>query len=128
MKLEIHNPAAIVQPASRYSQGVSVDGAQRWLLISGQVGASPAGEVAADARAQTRRCFDNIEGVLQDAGMGVGNLVKITAFVTSVDHVATFREVRDEVMDGHLCASTLLVVDALANAHWMVEIEAVAAG
>ena len=127
MKFEAHNPAAIIKPASRYAQGVSVDGASRWLLVSGQVGVSPEGEVGADTRAQTRRCFQNIEGVLQDAGMGIHNLVKITAYITSADDVSIYREERDLAMDGHECASTLLVIDALASPHWKVEIEAVAA-
>jgi enamine deaminase RidA (YjgF/YER057c/UK114 family) len=106
---------------------MSVTGATRWLEVSGQVGIDPDGTPAGDSAAQMKRCFQNIIAVLQDAGMVVGNLVKITAFITSADDVALFRSVRDEMLAGHVCASTLLVVSALANPAWSVEIEAVAA-
>ena len=127
MNARVHNPAGITQPASRYAQGVSVSGAARWLHVSGQLGLAADGTLAGDSAAQMRRCFENIIAVLADAGMGVGNLVKLTAFLTSAEDVALFRTVRDEMLAGHLCASTLLVVSALASPQWSVEIEAVAA-
>ena len=108
--------------------GVRVENASRWLHVSGQVGRLPDGALAGDTRAQTRACFENIRAVLADAGMGTGNLVKLTAFITEPDAVGTFREVRDEMLEGHVCASTLLVVSALAHPDWTVEIEAIAAG
>ena len=125
MNITRHNPAASVQPASSY--GVAVEGAARWLAISGQVGLDPDGTLAGDTRAQMRRCFGNLRAVLADAGMDLENLVKITAFITEPDAVATFREVRDEALQGHRCASTLLVVHALAHPDWTVEVEALAA-
>ena len=127
MNVTRHNPASSVRPASSYVQGVAVEGAARWLTISGQVGLDPDGGLAGDTGAQMRRCFANLRAVLADAGMDLTNLVKITAFITEPHAVATFREVRDEALDGHLCASTLLVVQALAHPDWTVEVEAVAA-
>ena len=60
--------------------------------------------------------------------MGIPNLVKLTVFITSAQDVALFRDIRDQMLEGHLCASTLLVVSALASPDRTVEIEAVAAG
>lgn len=128
MQLKTHVPASIGKPASHFAHGVSVDGAQRWLHISGQVGREADGSLSGDTPAQMRRCFDNIIAVLDDAGMSVQNLVKLTVFLTDTKDVALFRDTRDEMLDGHLCASTLLVVSALASPDWTVEIEAVAAG
>jgi enamine deaminase RidA (YjgF/YER057c/UK114 family) len=128
MKLTTHVPASVGKPASRFAHGVSVDGAARWLHISGQVGRELDGSVSGDTRAQMRRCLSNIIAVLEDAGMGIPNLVKLTVFITNAQDVALFRETRDQMLDGHLCASTLLVVSALASPDWTVEIEAVAAG
>lgn len=127
MNSKTHNPDSITRPASNYVQGVSVTEATRWLHVSGQVGANPDGSLAGDIRAQMRRCFENILAVLEDADMSTANLVKITAFITNPGDTPVFREVRDEVLDGHLCASTLLVISALASPDWLVEIEAVAA-
>lgn len=127
MNVTRHNPASSVQPASRYVQGVTVEGAARWLHVSGQVGLTPDAQLAGDTRAQMQQCFANLRAVLADAGMDLSNLVKITAFITEPDAIATFREVRDAALEGHLCASTLLVVAALAHPDWTVEVEAVAA-
>lgn len=127
MKMQLHNPPGMNRPASRYAHGVSVGGASRWLLVSGQMGLLPDGALAGDSEAQMRRCFQNIITVLEDAGMGVDNLVKITAFVTDAGDVASFRGIRDQMLGGHECASTLLVVNGLASPDWKVEIEAVAA-
>lgn len=127
MKFQTHVPDSIGKPASRFAHGVSVEGATRWLHISGQVGRERDGSSSGDSRAQLRRCFDNIIAVLEDAGMGIPNLVKLTVFITDARDVGLFREIRDQMLGGHLCASTLLVVSALASPDWAVEIEAVAA-
>ena len=40
---------------------------------------------------------------------------------------ARYRQVRDRMLAGATPASTLLVISALANPDWLVEIEAIAA-
>ena len=55
------------------------------------------------------------------------NLVKVTAYVTDASLAPLYRETRDQMLDGYECASTLLVISALAHPDWVVEIEAVAA-
>jgi len=123
-----HSPPTIVAPASAYSQGVAAPAGARWLHISGQLGLNPDGALAAGARAQMDACWHNIFAVLGDADMGRENIVKITAYITDQALVGAYRETRDSNLDGHLCASTLIVVSALAHPDWVVEIEAVAAG
>jgi 2-iminobutanoate/2-iminopropanoate deaminase len=59
--------------------------------------------------------------------MQVSNLVKITVLLTSAESTSIFREVRDEMLAGHSCASTLQVIRALAHPDWTVEMEATAA-
>ncbi|MFT5174643.1 MAG: 2-iminobutanoate/2-iminopropanoate deaminase [Gammaproteobacteria bacterium] len=127
MRIRTSNPSAIAAPASAFVHGVLVQEATTWLVISGQVGVDASGKLAGDTRAQTRRCFQNIFEVLHDNGMTVANLVKITVLLTSTDGTPIFREVRDEMLAGHLCASTLQVISALAHPDWSVEIEAIAA-
>jgi len=123
-----HSPATIVSPASAYCQGVAAPAGARWLHISGQIGVNPDGALAGDARAQMDACWRNIFAILADADMTKENIVKITAYITDATHVVAYRETRDSNLEGHLCASTLVVVSALAHPDWVVEIEAVAAG
>jgi enamine deaminase RidA (YjgF/YER057c/UK114 family) len=124
------NPQGMVQPASRYSQGVEVSGNARWLHISGQIGVAPDGTVAKGLEGQFTQAFENIGMVLAAAGMAKTDLVKVTVFVTvpGPETVAIYRKARDQWMEGHAPAATYLVVAGLAHADYLVEIEAIAAG
>ena len=119
----------MVQPASRYSQGVEVGANARWLHISGQIGAAPDGTVAKGLEAQFKQAFENIGTVLAAAGMAKTNLVKVTVFVTvrDLETVGIYRKARDQWMEGHAPAATYLVVAGLAHRDYLVEIEAIAA-
>jgi len=123
-----HTPSSIAPPSSAYAHGVSAPAGARWLHISGQVGLNSDGSLAGGAAEQMAACWEKIFAILADAGMSKQNIVKVTAYVTDAALVGTYREVRDAHMDGHLSASTLLVVAGLAHPDWVVEIEAVAAG
>lgn len=128
--LKTFNPSGMVQPASRYSQGVEVSGTVRWLHIAGQIGVAADGTVAKGLEAQFRQAFENIGTVLAAAGMTKANLVKLTVFVTvpDLETVGIYRKARDQWMEGHAPAATYLVVAGLAHRDYLVEIEAIAAG
>ncbi len=121
------DPAAIHPAFSNYALGAEVAEPARWLHISGQVGVDRSGKLAYGAEAQMVQAFANIGEILKDAGMSKENLVKITVYLTRQDDAPLYRDVRDQVLTGHRCASTLLVISGLANPDWLVEIEAVAA-
>ena len=125
--LSHHKPDGLAPPFSAYSHGVEVADGARWLHVSGQVGITPEGEVPADLEAQTEQAWRNVLAVLESAGMGPHDLVKVTGFVTRTEAVPLYRVVRDRLLDGAEPASTLLVVSGLANPDWVIEIEAVAA-
>ena len=122
-----HNPKTIAAPASAYAQGLCVEGATRWLTISGQVGVRLDGTMAGDSEAQMEECWNRIFAVLDDARMSKLNIVKVTVFLTRAEDVILYRDVRDRNLEGHVAASTLLVVSGLADPDWLVEIEAIAA-
>ena len=122
-----HTPDTISPPSSAYSHGVQVEGATRWLHVSGQVGLDPSGKLAGDTAAQMETCWWRIFEILGNAGMTKDDIVKVTAYLTNPDEVGLYRDVRDRLMDGHQTASTLIVVAGLAHPDWTVEIEVVAA-
>lgn len=122
--MEFINPSDIPAPASKYSQGVIVPANARRLVISGQIGMTKDGKVLDGIEAQLRQTWQNIMGVLKAGGMSVTDVVKITSFVTDPKAVTLTRQIRDEVMQGHQPASTLLVVAGLAMPTLLCEIEA----
>ena len=117
-----------VDTKAGYSQAVRVGDL---VFVAGQVAWDERGQLVggSDARRQTERAFSNVRAALEAAGSSLDRVAKLTIFATSRDHLAVIREVRHQVFDpvGHYPASTFIVVDGLATAELLVEIEAVAA-
>lgn len=125
--ITLSNPPAVRAPGSRYSHAALVAGAQRRLVISGQVGVAPDGSVPATGEGQIAQAYANLRAVLEAHGMGIADVVKSTVFLTDRTLIPAYRAARDAVFADHAPASTLLVVAGLADPHWVVEIEAEAA-
>ena len=123
-----HNPKTVHPPAGKYTHGVEAPAGARLLYVSGQVGAKPDGSTAANDAAQCEQAWANVKNVLAAAGMGPGDIVKVNAYITRTDLIPVYRAARDKVL-GDIAppASTLVVVSALANPSWVVEVECVAA-
>ena len=73
--VKLHTPTTIAAPASRYSHGAEAGPNARWLHISGQVGTNPDGSIADGIEAQIHRVWQNTLAVLEEAGMGVTDIV-----------------------------------------------------
>ena len=112
---------------SSYSAGVSVP-AGRLVFISGIVAMDESGEVIApgDMEAQTRHVFDRMGELLQEAGAGFQDVVKITTFVTDMSKYAGFSKVRGEVFRDGYPASATVGANALVKEGLLVEVEAIA--
>ena len=123
----IHNPKSIAAPIGTYSQGIEVPPGARWLYVAGQIGVRPDGSVPATIEEQTEVVWQNILAVLADAGMGIGDVVKITSFLTRHENFPRFAQVRAKFLGSHRPASTLLVISSLARPEFLVEVEAIAA-
>lgn len=112
-----------------YSQGVMVEGG-RTLYIAGQVPIDPqTGKLAGDGdiEAQTERVLDNIGAILQEAGMGFQDLVKVGIFLSNFDDFAKVNEIygrrfkdsppaRSTVQIARFPMGFLIEVDAIAVA------------
>jgi enamine deaminase RidA (YjgF/YER057c/UK114 family) len=122
-----HNPTSVAPPAGHFSHGVEVPPNARWLAISGQVGTAPDGTLPPQLEAQAENAWRNIAAILDAAGMTLGDLVKVTAYLTRREDIAAYRAVRDRILGELRPASTLVVVSALVRPEWLVEIEAIAA-
>lgn len=117
------NPAQVVAPASRYSQGAEHRLSGRRVVASGQLGLRPDGTLAEGLVDQMEVAWDNLFAVIRDAGMDVNDLVKVTVYVTVPGSVGPYRQVRDAKLDGHAPACTYLEIAGLARPEFLVEIE-----
>ena len=82
-----------------------------------------------DIRGQTTLALDNLEAVLKEAGMTLGNVVRLIVYTTDVDAMIQNFDVLVARLDAAEVkpAQTLLGVARLAFPELLVELEATAA-
>jgi 2-iminobutanoate/2-iminopropanoate deaminase len=117
------NPDNVVKPASNYVQAVVHSAASERIVISGQLGLRPDGVLEEGLEAQMERAWSNLFGVMAAAGFDKNHLIRATIYVTVPGQVSLYRQVRDRMLEGHLCANTYLEICALAAPEFLVEIE-----
>ena len=113
-----------------YNQAEVIEGAARQLICAGQtaVDAGGATQHPGDMRAQISLALDNLEAVLDGAGMNLGNIVKLGVYTTDVDEVLKNFDIMGMRFGTHQTAPpmTLLGVTRLAMPGLLFEIEATA--
>ena len=120
-------PASIAAPAAAYAHAMVTESARRWLHTSGVVPIAPDGSVPSDLADQAAVVWSNISAMLADAGMSVTDIVSVTTYAVVGEDLAPVMAARDDALGGHLAASTLVTVPALARPEWRMEIAVVAA-
>ena len=75
-----------------YSQAINANGL---VFLSGQIPLDPATQqlIGGDVGAQTERVLQNIAGILTAAGSSLGQVVKTTVFLKSMNDFAAMNEV-----------------------------------
>ena len=121
------SPGGISAPLARYHHAVELSRPERWLVLSGQVATRADGSVPDDPGEQAELVFAAIDACLTEAGMGRGDVVRLTTYLTEVEYRAAYMQVRDAWVADPPPASTLVVVKALALPAFKVEIEVIAA-
>ncbi|WP_420409411.1 RidA family protein [Hoeflea sp.] len=125
--MKYHTPKTIRAPFARYSHGVEVPPGYRLVLCSGQLGIGEDDAIPEDVGAQTELCFANVGAVLEAASMGLGDIVRINAYVTDRAYFPDYMTVRDRLFSDPAPASTLMIVSGFAREAFKVEIEVIAA-
>jgi 2-iminobutanoate/2-iminopropanoate deaminase len=98
-----------------------------WVYVSGQFGTDDAGTIAPGGlAAESKAALENVLKAVRDAGGTAADVVKITAYVTSLEDYPHYNEVRREVFGSNLPASTAVGVASLIVPSAAIEIDAVA--
>jgi enamine deaminase RidA (YjgF/YER057c/UK114 family) len=128
MTLNMLNPPELPAPTG-YSQ-VVVAGGSRMVFVAGQVALDREGGLVApgDVVGQARQAFANLRTAIEAAGASIDDVTKITWYVVGYrpEWLPELAAARNEVLGGHTPASTLVGVSALAQAHFLIEVEAIA--
>lgn len=120
-------PPSIAPTAARYAHAVLAVGPQRLLHTSGIVPISSDGTVPRNLADQADVVWRNLSAILTEAHMEVKDIVSVTTYVVHGEDLAAVMAARDRALSGHLAASTLVTVPALARPEWRVEIALIAA-
>lgn len=120
-------PATVAPPAANYAHAVSVTGPARWLHSSGVVPTRPDGTVPEALAEQVDAVWTTLAALLHEADLEVTDVVSVTTYVVAGEDLGVVMAGRDAALRGHLAASTLVVVPALARPEWRVEVAIVAA-
>src|SRR5262245_7823899 len=89
-------PSVMTESANayQYSPGVTVR-AGRLLFVSGQVGRAPHQGVLTDPEAQFVKACENLEAIGHEAGGTLGDVVEITTYLTSMQHLPLLAKVKE---------------------------------
>ncbi len=110
------------EPVFGYSRAVVADDR---VFVSGTAPIMPdGGDPPSDAYGQARRCFEIILAALEEAGAGAGEVVRTRVFLTRLEDFDDIQRAHGEVFGDIRPASTAVVVKALLDPRWLVEIEA----
>ena len=113
-----HSP---FEPVVGYSRAV-VSGAN--VHVSGTAPIPREGDPPEDAYEQARLCLEIVGGALAEAGAAFGDVVRTRIYLTDVDDYEDVARAHGEVFGEIRPASTAVVVKALLDPRWHVEIEA----
>ena len=118
------NPPALSEPAG-YSHVVK---AGNTLYIAGQIARNAKGEVigTGDARAQAKQVFANLEVAVKAGGGSKEDIVSITTYLVSREHIPAYREARVAFFGENPPTSTLLIISGLAMPELLIEVSAIA--
>lgn len=127
MANKFHSPKT-VSFSGKYSLGCEVPPGARLFFVSGQVGVDAAGKLGNGIEEQCDIVWKNIGEVLKSAGMTYADIVKVNVFLTDSRFIVPYRGIRDKYVTAEpYPASTLLVINGLADPAMLVEVEAIAA-
>ena len=109
-------------PSVGYSRAVR---AGNQIHVSGTAAVMPNGEPPPpDAYSQARRCLEIILGALEELGAGPEDVVRTRVYITSAEHWEGVGRAHGEVFGEIRPASAMLVITALLDPRFLVEIEA----
>jgi enamine deaminase RidA (YjgF/YER057c/UK114 family) len=94
------------------------------VLVSGTAPVWPDGSVDPDPYVQAKRCFEIIMMALAEAGASPEQVVRTRMFVTDAAYGEAVGRAHGETMGVAKPTATMVVVKALLDERWKVEIEA----
>jgi enamine deaminase RidA (YjgF/YER057c/UK114 family) len=94
------------------------------VAVAGTAPVWPDGTCDPDPYLQARRCLEIISAALKEAGATLGHVIRTRMFLTDVADQEAVGRAHGEVFGSVRPAATMIVVEALLDPRWKIEIEA----
>jgi 2-iminobutanoate/2-iminopropanoate deaminase len=125
-----HNPIPVStqnapKPAGHYAQGVAF---RDLVFVSGQLPVTIEGKARSDLsfEEQTQLALRNLIAIVEAAGSGKSQVLKVTAFIVGVENWPTFNAIYAKVFGDWRPARSVVPVPSLHHG-CLIELEAIAA-
>jgi enamine deaminase RidA (YjgF/YER057c/UK114 family) len=109
------------EPTIGFSRAVRVGDR---VVVSGTGPVVQAGHCPDDAGDQARRCFEIVAAALAEAGASLEDVVRTRMYITAAEDADAVGAVHGELLGHVRPAATMVIVAALLDPAWKVEIEA----
>jgi 2-iminobutanoate/2-iminopropanoate deaminase len=119
------DPAHLPESTAAYTHATMVRGTERLVFVSGQPPWTTDTPLPEDFDAQCRLAWHNVERVLTEAGLTLGNLAKVTVYLSNRRYRDANSRIRAEVLGDHRPAVTIIITDIYSE-EWLLEIEGIA--
>jgi enamine deaminase RidA (YjgF/YER057c/UK114 family) len=94
------------------------------IVVSGTAPVWPDGSVDPDPAVQMRRCIEIVEEALTELGAGLGDVIRTRTYLVDAAHWEAAGAVHGQAFAEARPAATMLVVSALLDPRWLLELEA----
>jgi enamine deaminase RidA (YjgF/YER057c/UK114 family) len=122
MERQLVSSGSPYEPVFGYSRAVRVG---QHVSVAGTAPImADGGEPPADAYGQTRRCLEIILAALVEAGAAADDVIRTRVYATRAADFDEVARAHGEVFSEIRPASAYVVVDALVDPRWLVELEA----
>jgi enamine deaminase RidA (YjgF/YER057c/UK114 family) len=110
------------ETAVGYSRAVRVGDR---VFVAGCAAIMPDGtDPPSDSYGQAKRCIERIQSALEDAGASLADVVRTRVYLTPAADFGAFGRAHGEAFREIRPANTTVVVAALIDPRWLIEIEA----
>jgi 2-iminobutanoate/2-iminopropanoate deaminase len=110
----------------KYSDAVETAPNLRWLFTSGTPGLATNGDLPTDITGQSELAWKHVLLMLDQAGMTVADIVKVTTYLTRAEDISYYAKVRTRFLGDARPAFVLLVIPQLVWPELLLEVEVIA--
>ncbi|WP_298308124.1 RidA family protein [uncultured Erythrobacter sp.] len=122
------DPQSVHPPiGGAYTHAIELTGSEKLLFVSGQLGVTREGQTLEDVDAQFDQAWANVSNILDQAGMDISSIVKVTCFLAGLDYREPYLASCERALGSHRPAMTAAIVESLWSEEWFFEFDVIAA-